>query len=374
MFFDLDIKGNLLPPKTICLTYDDGPGATVGPGAGPRTRELGHYLFEQGIGATFFVIGRHVEQHPGLIEQLQAWGHLIGNHTYSHPGLVSVATRGGDVIGEIAKTEALIHKAVTGPVTFLRAPYGNWREKVSPDSDVDKRTSIVAELLNQSGRFPHYVGPINWDISSLDWEFWGRGDSAAQCATNCLACIEQKGSGLLLMHDSSENASVRAQNRTEETTRLLVPMLRERGYHFIRLDAIPQVQSAIRVSALVSLRAPTGRFLVRAADDTFHVKPPIPNPVAQEESFGLTPFANDLIALRTSTGQYVTVADEGGALCAGPVVAGQQETFRLEKRGAEQVALRTADGFYVTRAPNDQWRADEQRCGDREILLLHRRA
>jgi hypothetical protein len=151
-------------------------------------------------------------------------------------------------------------------------------------------------------------------------------------------------------------------------------MLRERGYHFVRLDAIPQVQSAMQVSALVSLRAATGHFLTRAADDTFQVKPPIPNPVTQEESFGLTPFANDLIALRTSTGQYVTVADEGGTLCAGPVVAGQQETFRLEKRGAEQVALRTADGFYVTRAPNDQWRADAQRCGDQETFLLHRRA
>ena len=32
MFFDLDIKTDRLPPKTVCLTYDDGPGETHGPG------------------------------------------------------------------------------------------------------------------------------------------------------------------------------------------------------------------------------------------------------------------------------------------------------------------------------------------------------
>ncbi len=51
MFFDQDIIGNRLPPGTICLTYDDGPG--------PETLELGRYLAEQHIPATFFVIGQH---------------------------------------------------------------------------------------------------------------------------------------------------------------------------------------------------------------------------------------------------------------------------------------------------------------------------
>ena len=159
MFFDLDIKGDLLPPKTICLTYDDGPGETQGPG--PRTGVLGRYLFEQGIQATFFMLGKHVERYPTLPRELQAWGHLIGNHTYSHPGLVGLAQAGGDVVGEIARTQDLIGHAIAEPNTFLRAPYGNWREKLSATSDIDKPTSIVAGILNRSGRFPQYVGPIN---------------------------------------------------------------------------------------------------------------------------------------------------------------------------------------------------------------------
>src|SRR4051812_18486146 len=126
MFFDLDIKADRLAPKTLCLTYDDGPGETLGLGPGPRTRELGRYLFEQGIQATFFMLGQHVERHPSLPRELRAWGHLVGNHTYSHPGLVRLAQVGGDVVGEIARTHALIGQATAEPVMFLRAPYGNW--------------------------------------------------------------------------------------------------------------------------------------------------------------------------------------------------------------------------------------------------------
>lgn len=60
----------------------------------------------------------------------------MGDYTYGHPGLVALAIPGG----------------------------------------AGKRTSAVAEALNRSGRFPHYAGPVNGDVSSLAWEFWERGD------------------------------------------------------------------------------------------------------------------------------------------------------------------------------------------------------
>src|SRR5262249_39456946 len=63
--------------------------------AGPHTLGLGRYLFEQGVGATFFVMGRHAEEHRDILGALKEWGHLVGNHTYSHPRLVGVAESGG---------------------------------------------------------------------------------------------------------------------------------------------------------------------------------------------------------------------------------------------------------------------------------------
>lgn len=237
MFFNQDIKGNRLPPGTLCLTYDDGPGED--------TPELGRYLHAHGIPATFFVIGRHAEGRAEVLHRLQAWGHLIGNHTYSHPGLVALALSGGDVIGEVLKADAIIRDFVSDKVTFLRPPYGNWREKKGPDSDEDSPTSVVAAILNRSDRLRRYVGPVNWDISSTDYDFWRRGAPAAECARAFLAKIERVGQGILLMHDSSEEEAVRRNNQTFEMTKLLMPALKAKGYRFIRLDDIPQVRAAV---------------------------------------------------------------------------------------------------------------------------------
>lgn len=375
MFFDLDIKGNLLPPKTVCLTYDDGPGETEGSGPGPQTRQLGRYLFEQGIAATFFVVGRHVEAHPGLLPQLQAWGHLIGNHTYSHPGLVALATAGGNVVGEIARTDELIRDTVLSSSTFLRAPYGNWRQKVSPESDLDRRSSIVAEILNGSGRFPHYVGPINWDVSALDWEFWRRGDSAEQCAWACLQKIERLGQGIILMHDSSEDETVRANHRTEAATRVLVAALKLQGYDFVRLDAIPQVQSAMRVSALVALRSAEGHYLVRLNDHCLGTDNLTQTEPSQEELLGVDNLGQSRIALRTSTGQYLSAEQGGGGrVGAGPVAVGTSEIWQIEKLGASHIALRTARGFYLRQGPAQRLRADAVKPAATETFVLHYRA
>jgi peptidoglycan/xylan/chitin deacetylase (PgdA/CDA1 family) len=245
MFFHRDIKGGHLPRGTVCLTYDDGPGVTEGDGPGPNTLELGRYLFEQEIGATFFVIGRHAEEHREVLARLWEWGHLIGNHTHSHPGLVSLALAGGDVVGELQKTDRIIRPYVSSDVVYFRAPYGNWREKVRPNSDEDKTTSLVAEVLNRSGQFPDYVGPINWDIVAEDWACWRQGVSAEECAFRYLAETERVGAGIILMHDSSEEESVRHQNKTMQMTKILVSHLKERGYRFVRLDAIVPPEKAL---------------------------------------------------------------------------------------------------------------------------------
>ena len=83
MFLHADIKGNDLPARTLCLTYDDGPGESCGDGAGPRTEALGEFLSSEGIRAIFFVIGAHAERHPHVLRSLArrdppAWVFLHG--------------------------------------------------------------------------------------------------------------------------------------------------------------------------------------------------------------------------------------------------------------------------------------------------------
>ncbi len=373
MFFDLDIKADQLPPKTLCLTYDDGPGETAGRGPGPRTAALAAFLAERGVAATFFMVGQHIAHYPEIPRQVQALGHLIGNHTYSHPGLVALAQSGGDVVGEIARTDELLRDAVAGLVTFLRAPYGNWREKIAPDSDVDRRSSIVAEILNRSGRFANYVGPINWDISSLDWEFWGRGDPAASCADALLAKIERIGRGIVLMHDSSDDPAVRANNRTEETTRLLVPELQARGYRFVRLDAIPQVQSAVAVTSLIALRSPEAQVLVLDDDGMLRMHPSSEDTNAREEVFGLVPTEAGQVALRASGGRFVSIEANQAPVRTGPVEHGPAEQLRLEAIGPGRVALRSAHG-YLSHGRDGRLHAGASHPGAAEMFVLRRRA
>jgi peptidoglycan/xylan/chitin deacetylase (PgdA/CDA1 family) len=60
MFSTDQLKGLSLPEKTLCLTFDDGPGETEGDDPGPKTVQLAEYLTEQNISATFFMVGSHL--------------------------------------------------------------------------------------------------------------------------------------------------------------------------------------------------------------------------------------------------------------------------------------------------------------------------
>ncbi len=236
MLIDGDIKGSDLPPKTLCLTYDDGPG--------PHTRELGRFLADEGISAAFFVVGRHAEGQEDVLRELRDGGHLIGNHTYSHPGLMTLLKAGGDVVAEVARADAVIRPFVTGGRVLLRPPYGSWREKTRPDGPEDAPTSPVAECLRRSGKLTDYVGPIKWDIVGEDWECWRRGASEEECARRHIEAVERAGRGIVLMHDSSDDPEMVPRNRTMQMTKLLVPALKARGYRFVGLDAVPQVRAA----------------------------------------------------------------------------------------------------------------------------------
>jgi peptidoglycan/xylan/chitin deacetylase (PgdA/CDA1 family) len=359
MFFGLDIKGDRLRPKTLCLTYDDGPG--------PHTRALGRYLFEQGIGATFFAVGRHAEGHGDLLRQLRAWGHLVGNHTYSHPGLVSVATKGGDVVGEVARADAVLCEGARAGTVYLRAPYGNWREKVAPDSTEDRRVSVVAGLLNASGCFRRYVGPVNWDISSHDWEYWERGDPAARCAEDCLRRIEEIGRGIVLMHDSSENSDVRARNRTYQVTKLLVPVLKAKGCRFVRLDAIPPVRSARHMTEQITLGTPDGRLLSRPPGEDALVMAELSEQT--REVLGVVPLKEGRVALRAANGQFLSAPPGAEEVVAGPVRAGRDEAFRVEGLRAGRIALWAADGRRLGCGRDGRLRADAGKGGTAKLVI-----
>jgi peptidoglycan/xylan/chitin deacetylase (PgdA/CDA1 family) len=63
--------------KRIYLTFDDGPDEDVTPA-------ILEILKRYEVKATFFCVGKKVNQHPELMSMLQQEGHSVGNHTFSH--------------------------------------------------------------------------------------------------------------------------------------------------------------------------------------------------------------------------------------------------------------------------------------------------
>jgi hypothetical protein len=145
--------------------------------------------------------------------------------------------------------------------------------------------------------------------------------------------------GIVLMPDSSDERVSWARNRTMQMTRLLVPVLRERGYRFIRLDAIPQVESATRVSAQATLWTTGNRFLRHRPGGDEIVARRAAGRTAESASRPQDPQVSN-----------VTVRDATG---------GTPEIFGLVQLGENRIALRAASGLYLS---PQQGRAREVRA------------
>lgn len=61
----------------VYLTFDDGPTPGI-------TEWVLDTLDRYDAKATFFCLGRNVERHPELLQEILRRGHKAGNHTYSH--------------------------------------------------------------------------------------------------------------------------------------------------------------------------------------------------------------------------------------------------------------------------------------------------
>jgi peptidoglycan/xylan/chitin deacetylase (PgdA/CDA1 family) len=227
MFSREQISGKSLPDRTLCLTFDDGPGETPGQGRGPKTSALADYLNKECIRATFFFTGIHLLEYPTIVPAITRLGHIVGNHSYSHHNMPKFFSSGGDIVSEIMKVEDLIASTLPKNIRYFRAPYGLWDESLT-------------NCLNRSiGPKPDYKGPIHWDISCSDFGFWARAADANECAEAYLTEIGKIGRGIVLMHDSTaDNDIMKRNNLTFEAIRILVPELKRLGYSFIGLDSI----------------------------------------------------------------------------------------------------------------------------------------
>lgn len=183
--------------KVVTLTFDDGPN----PQTTPRVLEA---LRREGVKATFFLIGAHLEQHPDLARQELAEGHALGNHTWHHFFLDRMDAE--CTASEMEITSRLIETTTGQHPTWFRPPGGYYSEDVL-------RTS---HQLNQR--------VVLWSGDARDWAK----PSPEVIRSRTLAAL--KPGAILLLHDSSPHTAAALPE--------LLRQIKGRGYRFATLEEL----------------------------------------------------------------------------------------------------------------------------------------
>ncbi len=125
--------------KVVYLTFDDGPH----PEATPYVLDV---LQEFEAKATFFCVGKNVQEHPDIYRRILLEGHRTGNHTHHH--LNGWKTDDHTWLGDVQEAARWIDS------DLFRPPYG-------------RITPFQAKLL-QEGERPFRI--IMWSLLSADFD------------------------------------------------------------------------------------------------------------------------------------------------------------------------------------------------------------
>lgn len=142
------------PPTTggrrVALTFDDGPD-------GAWTAPILDTLRAYRVPATFFVIGRQVQQQLGLTRRMWDEGHEIGNHTYTHPDL----SRTSPLVTrlELDATNRVLEAVLNRRTVLFRPPYFG---------DAEPSTADMLEPVEIASGLGFVTAGLHLD--SRDWD------------------------------------------------------------------------------------------------------------------------------------------------------------------------------------------------------------
>ena len=186
--------------KIVAITFDDGPH--------PRyTAEILDILAEYGVKATFFVIGKNVEQYGSLARRAAEEGHEIGNHTYTHAILPQLDR--ATLEREISDSEGLIEECTGKRPVVFRPPGG-------------KSSALVESIVTQSGG-----KIILWDVDTRDWS----GRASSEIVETVIK--DTVPGSIILFHDYAVG-----QSTTVTAIKEILPRLCAAGYRFVTVSEL----------------------------------------------------------------------------------------------------------------------------------------
>jgi peptidoglycan/xylan/chitin deacetylase (PgdA/CDA1 family) len=189
--------------RKLALTYDDGPND-------PHTFRLLEVLARHNVHATFFAIGRYVQQRPDIVRELIQAGHVVGNHTFTHPLLTFQSA--AEVRKELTNCRKSIQDAIGEHSNLFRPPFGG-------------RRPAVLRIARELG-----LEPIMWNVTGYDW--------TAPPAAEIERKVERqmRGGNVILLHDGGHKQMGADRSQTVLATDHLITRYKTEGYEFVTVS------------------------------------------------------------------------------------------------------------------------------------------
>ena len=188
--------------KQIALTYDDGPNDA-------HTLRLLEVLAKHEVRATFFLIGRYVQQRPEIAREVVRSGHVVGNHTFTHPLLIFKTD--AEIREELRQCRQSLLDAIGEHSNLFRPPFGGRRPGT---------LRVARDLV---------LEPIMWNVTGYDWN----GPPAAVIERKISNRV--RGGAVILLHDGGHKQMGADRSQTVLATDHLVSRYRGEGYEFVTI-------------------------------------------------------------------------------------------------------------------------------------------
>ncbi|HKN72390.1 MAG TPA: polysaccharide deacetylase family protein [Terriglobales bacterium] len=189
--------------KQIALTFDDGPND-------PHTLKLLEMLAKHNVRATFFMIGRYVQQRPDIARAVAQAGNVVGNHTFTHPLLIFESA--SQTRQQLADCHQALQDAIGEHSNLFRPPFGGRRPA----------TLRVARKLG--------LQTVMWNVTGHDW------NAPPAAVIEKKVARQIRGGDVILLHDGGHRALGADRAQTVIATENLIGRYRDQGYEFVTVE------------------------------------------------------------------------------------------------------------------------------------------
>ena len=188
----------------VSLTFDDGPHPQF-------TLRMLEILKQHQVRATFFMLGKHAQKYPDIVEKVALDGHAIGNHSWDHPSFPMITSR-----ERRRQIRSCGNALFSNGLRIFRPPFGHQTI----------RTRLDAFLLGYQ--------VVGWEIAAEDWL-----DHDAHWIAERVG-EQMKPGSIILFHDALATVLDERYESREQTLEAVTILMKNIGDRF-RFITIPDL-------------------------------------------------------------------------------------------------------------------------------------